>query len=70
MKYPTGSVLQQELDWYENKYAPVFHEATINLHRLKNGQFLKRKFIIGRGERLAEWFGKALRVEQMLKGLG
>lgn len=69
MRYPTGETLAQEVLWFEKHYCPAFQEAVNNLHRAQNGKFLKRKFIIRRGEKLAEWFRKAISVEKQSRGI-
>ena len=66
MNYPQGEILEQEIQWYEKHYVPVLQNAVHNLHLALNGKFLQRKFLIGRGERLAEHFMKAMEAEREL----
>ena len=66
MNYPQGDILAQQVEWYEKNFVPRLQEAVNNLHLARNGKFLERKFIIGRGERLAEHLMKAMEAEKEL----
>ena len=69
MIYPQNHQLEQITEWFEGKYAPAIQEAFKELINIRNGQFLKRIFLIRRGLRIAEWITRARTAEKVVEEL-